>query len=62
MLSTIFAVDMVLKFRLAFRKQEQLVGCPKRILHRYLRRALLAVYARDFMLQRQHLPWFEGAT
>lgn len=36
-LSAIFAVDMALKFRLAFREHEQLVGCPKRILQRYLR-------------------------
>ena len=36
-LSAIFAVDMVLKFRLAFREHEQLVGCPKRILRRYMR-------------------------
>ena len=36
-LSAIFAVDMALKFRLAFREHEQLVGCPKRILQRYMR-------------------------
>jgi hypothetical protein len=36
-LSAIFAADMALKFRLAFREHEQLVGCPKRILQRYMR-------------------------
>lgn len=36
-LSAIFLVDMVLKFRLAFREHEQLVGDPKRIRQRYMR-------------------------
>ncbi len=36
-LSAIFLVDMILKFRLAYRKNEQLIGDPSTIRTRYLR-------------------------
>ena len=34
-LTTVFLVDMALKFRLAYRDQEQLIGDPRRIRQRY---------------------------
>jgi len=36
-LSAIFLADMILKFRLAYRKNEQLIGDPSIIRTRYLR-------------------------
>lgn len=61
-LSAIFLVDMILKFRLAYRKDEQLIGDPSTIRTRYLRcemreRHPLGLQAEVSTLQTERHAW-----